>query len=120
MIGYMTGRRASDGSEGEVSQAPACKLALPAASLDAEPEACLTARDVDTLAQADAEWLWRFGWRRIVPGPDDDIRATVRPPHTVDALLTRYLNRWPKPEPGYRPPEWFDEVAVAAEEDVPP
>ena len=126
-MGYMMGRGGSGGAEDDSGQGGrqggrpvSCKLALPSANLDSEPEACLTARDVDTLAHADAEWLWRFGWRRVVPGPDDDLRAAVRPPRKADALLTRYLSRWPKPEPGYRLPEWLDEVAAAAEEEVQP
>ena len=34
---------------------------------------------------------------------------------TRDALLTRYLRRWPKIEKPYEPPPWADVEADAAE-----
>ena len=33
-----------------------------------EPPPCVVAQDIQTLALTDTEWLWRHGFRRVVPG----------------------------------------------------
>jgi hypothetical protein len=71
-----------------------------------EPEICLSAADVDTLALSDTEFLWRFGFRRIVPGNDEDVRVALHPPQPLDTLLTRYHSRWPKEETDYVEPPY--------------
>ena len=95
---------------------PPCKLALPVARQEGEPELCLSPSDVDALAQADTEFLWRAGFRRIIPGQDEDVRDAVRPPLRLDTLLARYYSRWPKEEPPYQEPPWAaDEVRQVQE-----
>ena len=56
------------------------------------------------------------------PGPslhprDEDVREAVYPTSDskADTLLARYLSRWPKQEPEYKPPPWADRVAEEAE-----
>ena len=97
---------------------PVCKLSLPVPLRVNEPEICLTSREVDVLAQADTEYLWRFGFRRIVPGADEDVRRALKPLRKVDTLLTRYLERWPKQEERYVPPPWANDEAESAELEI--
>ena len=112
--GGMFGREDAD-----KKKAPAqCKLALPVRLHEGESEVCVSAAEVDVLAQADTEWLWRFGWRRIVPGADEDVRAGVRARSAHDALLARYHSRWPKEEDPYSVPLWADQQARLALEDA--
>ena len=85
---------------------PACRLALPVALDPGEPEICLTSSDVDVLAQSDTEFLWRHGFRRVIPGAHEDIRNAVRTPRPLDALLARYHSRWPKEEADFVVPKW--------------
>ena len=50
-------------------------------------------------ARAQVEFLWRAGFRRVLPdggGPHDDDHRSLRSPTPADLLLARYLLRWPK------------------------
>lgn len=110
-------RRRDRASTSQSSESPdaACKLSLPASLLPGEAETCLTPRDVDIFAQFDTEWLWRFGFRRVVPGEFEDVRTALRPLRPRDTLLARYLRRWPKDDPPYQPPAWMHDEAETAE-----
>ena len=67
--------------------------------VDGAEEQCLTHRDADDLALSDAEFLWRGGFRRILPEVGthtDGVPRAPRPLSASDLLLARYLARWPK------------------------
>lgn len=98
------------GEAADKTPAP-CKLVLPVASTPGEAETCLSAADVDMLTQSDVEYLWRFGWRRVVPGMDEDVRTAVRMRGMRDGVLAKYLSRWPKEEVAYSVPPWAEELA---------
>ena len=90
---------------------PPCRLQLPVALDPGEPEICLTSTDVDVLAQSDTEFMWRHGFRRLIPGDHEDVRNAVRPPKPLDALLARYHSRWPKQEGRFVVPKWAEAEA---------
>ena len=92
-----------------------CKMRLPLTTREEVDEPCLTAADVDQLALADTEFLWRFGFRRIVPGTADEARRALRPLKPADMLLARYLARWPKDEEPMALPPWVHELAQKIE-----
>jgi Na+-transporting methylmalonyl-CoA/oxaloacetate decarboxylase gamma subunit len=69
-------------------------------------ERCVGAAELDALAQVYAEWLWRAGFRRVVPGVADDVRRALlgqAPQQSLDSLLLRYLERWPRHEEPWEP-----------------
>ena len=70
------------------------KVHLPAAR-EIE-ERCITRNEIDQLAMADVEWFWKRNFRRVVPGPGDAIRHSLRPLRPSDELYAAYLERWPK------------------------
>jgi hypothetical protein len=92
-----------------------CKMRLPLTTREEVDEPCLTAADVDQLTLADTEFLWRFGFRRIVPGAADEARRALRPLKPADMLLARYLARWPKDEEPMALPPWVHELAQRIE-----
>ena len=110
-------RRSAGSSAPAPPPAPACRLALPVALHENELEQCLTSLEVDHLAWADTEFLYRFGFRRVLPGANDDLRQALFPARASDQLLSRYLTRWPKDDEPFQVPGWANEEAEAAERD---
>ena len=68
-------------------------------------ERCIERADVDALAQADTEWIWRLGWRRAIPGSADALRAALRPLQPPDDVLRAYTARYPKTDEAPYPPD---------------
>ena len=92
-----------------VSRAP------PRRSSASGEEPCLTRQDTTQLALTDLEWFMRFGYRRVVPGPAEEVRRALRPLRPIDQTLNRYLSRWPKQEAEFELPDWLLAMAEAAE-----
>jgi hypothetical protein len=104
-------------SDDDAAPPKACKYVLPVARQVGEPLLCVSADDIDALTQTDVEWLWRSGFRRILPGDDDDLRRSLRPQQASDELLARYLGRWPKAEGAYESSVGGIELAEALDVD---
>ena len=60
---------------------------------------CASRAEIDDLAAVEAEYQWRLGFRRVVPGPAAEAAAALRgdrPASKADELLGDFDRMWPK------------------------
>ena len=72
--------------------------APPDARRDAPTERCVSDAELDSLGDMEAEWVWRAGFRRLVPGRASPLRRAMRGEAEDDVLLDLVDARWPKAE----------------------
>ena len=81
---------------------PSCEFSIRGSERDDDGgwrRSCASRAEIDDLAAVEAEYQWRLGFRRVVPGPAAEAAAALRgdrPASKADELLGDFDRMWPK------------------------
>ena len=81
---------------------PSCEFSIRGSERDDDGgwrRSCASRAEIDDLAAVEAEYQWRLGFRRVVPGPAAEAAAALRgdrPASKADELLSDFDRMWPK------------------------